>query len=343
VEEAVVDIHNHEQMVEVLRDVDLVFNTVGPYFAHGTAVADAALASNTHYADVCADVEITRALLAKDQAWQDAGLTAVTGFGASPGLTNLLASKLAGQLDEIREISMFWWDTLGGDDLELEDMKGTLEGFVNEEFGPVPTFEGGREITVNGFHDGAEELDVLGHKLTFFHAGHSEQITVPLYFPVEQAHLKGCVLPNGVTQLIDQAGQLGMRSDKKIDVFGTEVSIRDFLIAYAFNKDTYASQCDLETLNAPAGMYARATGLQGGTEVTVGEGLLVGERCGEGDAMSFTGVAAAVCAEKIVDGRIDRRGVYAPEALDAGLAAELIEECSQQFTAEGRGKVTPFA
>jgi len=340
-EELIGDIHDHDALVELLKDVDLVFNAVGPYFAHGTAVADAALASGTHYADLCADIEITRALIAKDKQWQEAGLTAVTGFGMSPGLTNLLAAKLAARLDEMQQVSMFWWGSIG-DEVVPSDMRGTLEGLLNEEFGPVTTFEDGKEITVNGFRDGAEELDVMGHKLTFFHAGHSEQITMPLYFPVEQAHLKGCVLPNGVTQLIDAGVKIGMKSKDEIDVYGVKMKPFDFLINYAFNKNTYAEQCDLDSLNAPEGVCARVVGLRDGKQVTLTEGIALGERSGNCEGMLMTGVSAAVCAEGVVNGLISRRGVYAPEALDADTAVKLIDASNDQFSAMNLGRVRKF-
>jgi saccharopine dehydrogenase-like NADP-dependent oxidoreductase len=155
-EEQIVDIHNKPQMVDVLNNVDVVINLVAPYTTHGLAVADAAYEAGTHYTDVCADVEITEALLAQDQKWKDAGLTVITGLGMSPGLTNLCVAKNAPNLDEITDARMYWWCS-SGDETDVEKVAGTARCFLKEEFGPVVSYEGGKRITVQGFSDGAEK------------------------------------------------------------------------------------------------------------------------------------------------------------------------------------------
>ena len=51
----------------------------------------AAIRAGCHYVDVCDDWEPTLEMLALDTEARAAGVTAVIGLGASPGITNLLA------------------------------------------------------------------------------------------------------------------------------------------------------------------------------------------------------------------------------------------------------------
>jgi saccharopine dehydrogenase-like NADP-dependent oxidoreductase len=337
-EEIIVDIHNHEELVAALKDVDLVFNAVGPYFAHGTSVFDAALASGTNYADACADVAITKAMLAKDQEWQDAGLTAVTGFGLSPGITNLLAGKNKSQFDEVHKVSMFWWGT-PGDDIDIKDIEGTMRGVINEEIGPVPTFEDGKEVTVIGFRDGEEVLDINGYDLSFYHAGHSEQITAPMYFPhLTQAHLKGCLQPSGIAALMAKGVDMGMNTEQKIDVFGVEVDPVQFLMCYAFNEEIWKTQCNMDSLKAPEGAMLRMEGIKDGQNLTIKDGITLGDRA-NGQAMFMTGMMAAVGCDWLASGRVAKAGAFAPEALDSDTAAGILEDSCVSFTAAGFGDV----
>src|SRR5918998_4906105 len=92
-----VDVTDAAAMRAVLDDADVVMNTVGPYYRFGLGVLRAAIDTGTHYIDICDDWEPTLDMLELDVDARSAGVTAIIGMGASPGVSNLLAARAAAE------------------------------------------------------------------------------------------------------------------------------------------------------------------------------------------------------------------------------------------------------
>lgn len=105
------DISNKERLHEILMDADIVLNTVGPFYKFGILVLQAAIATKTHYADLNDDWQPTIEMLALHRDAQAAGMTALVGLGASPGISNLLALKAASRLDQV-DVLLTGWDVI---------------------------------------------------------------------------------------------------------------------------------------------------------------------------------------------------------------------------------------
>ncbi|MGX9293452.1 saccharopine dehydrogenase family protein [Tsukamurella paurometabola] len=103
-----VDVTNAAGLRAALADVDTVLTTVGPFYRFGTAVLRAAIDTGTDYVDICDDWEPTLELLELDGAARAAGVCAVIGAGASPGLSTLLASAAAARLHRLRDLHTAW-------------------------------------------------------------------------------------------------------------------------------------------------------------------------------------------------------------------------------------------
>lgn len=103
-----VDITDGKSLRDLLKDADVVLNTVGPFYRHGTAVLQAAIDTGTHYLDICDDWQPTRDLLALDGPARAAGIRAVIGMGASPGASNLLAALAVRELRQVDEVHTAW-------------------------------------------------------------------------------------------------------------------------------------------------------------------------------------------------------------------------------------------
>lgn len=325
VEEKIVDIHDKSALVENFRDLNLVVNIVAPYYRHGTAVADAALEANIHYTDACADIEITKALLDQDEKWKNTGRTLLTGLGASPGLTNMYVKLLASRFEEVLEAHVVW--ATGGAEVNTqEDPTGTVEDFIREEFGEIPTYIDGQFVTVTGFLDGAEKVQFGDWIITVYHSGHSEPITIPRYLPnIRTVSCKGSIAPFGVTQLIQKAVEIGLDSDKRIKVAGQKISPLTFLIAY-LNSPKGFSYYDLESLKFPGGMQIKVVGIRNGKQETEIENLASNSPTEQTNMTKSTAVPIAVVSEAIALGEIKKSGAYAPEALDADLISKFLDE-----------------
>lgn len=325
VEEIIVDVHDKSALIKELKNLDLVVNIVAPYYRHGTAVADAAFEAGIHYTDACADIAITKALLDQDDKWKNKGLTLITGLGASPGLTNMYVKLLASRFDEVLEAHVIW--ATGGAEVERqEESTGTLEDFIREEFGEIPTYIDGRFINVIGFLDGAEEVQFGDWNITVYHSGHSEPITIPRYIPgIRTVSCKGNVAPFGVAQLIQKAVEIGLDSDKRIRIAGQKISPLTFLTAY-INSPIAFSYYNLESLKFPGGLQVKVIGIRNGKQETEIENLASDAVSETADMTRSTAVPIAVVSEAIALGVVKRRGAYAPEALDAILINKFVEE-----------------
>jgi saccharopine dehydrogenase (NAD+, L-lysine-forming) len=99
---AKVDVTDHEALVGVIEDSDVVANAL-PY-AFNLDVMEACLDADCHYLDLGGLYHKTQEQLKLDDRFRETGLTAVLGIGASPGLTNVATAKAASHLDRVDEI-----------------------------------------------------------------------------------------------------------------------------------------------------------------------------------------------------------------------------------------------
>ena len=335
IEEKIVDIYDKELMLREFRNIDLIINMVGPYYKHGTVVADAAFEAGINYTDACADIEITEALLAKDEQWKSADLTLLTGLGSSPGHGSLLARTLAAKFDKVLEIHIVW--VTGGQEVtDVEEESGTLKDFIIQEFGEIPTYKDGKIIKVRGFIDGAEVVKLGDWTVNVYHSGHTEPITMPRYFPgIRTVTCKGNVVPFGFTNLVRKAVEIGLSWEKRIKVGDIKISPLDFLVFYLKSRRAM-SYYDLTSLKYEGGGLIRVVGLRNGKEETEIVSLNdISDDLGltkEDLSMArTTAVPIAVVSEAIALGEVKKRGAYAPEALDAELAQKLINEINNRW------------
>ncbi|CAM3654032.1 saccharopine dehydrogenase family protein [Tsukamurella ocularis] len=103
-----VDVTNASALRAALADVDTVLTTVGPFYRFGSAILRAAIDTGTDYVDICDDWEPTLHLLGLDEAARAAGVCAVVGAGASPGLSTLLAAAATQRLEQVRDVYTAW-------------------------------------------------------------------------------------------------------------------------------------------------------------------------------------------------------------------------------------------
>jgi len=99
-----VDVTHPSGLAAALEEADVVLNAGGAYDQFGPAVLWAAIRTRTHYLDVCDDWESTVRMLELDGDARAAGVCAVLGMGASPGISNLLAARAVARLDEVTDL-----------------------------------------------------------------------------------------------------------------------------------------------------------------------------------------------------------------------------------------------
>ncbi len=102
------NINDREALTSIMSNANLVMNFIGPYYRFKTVALEAAIKSGVHYIDLCDDYDVTIEALKLDRLAKEKGVTAISGMGASPGITNVLARLGADALDQTDEINTYW-------------------------------------------------------------------------------------------------------------------------------------------------------------------------------------------------------------------------------------------
>ncbi len=177
-----VDVQSPEALAALFSKADAVLNTVGPFFRFGPPVLRAAIAARIHYLDINDDWESTEAMLALDDDARAAGITAVIGMGASPGISNLLACLAMRELDEVEEIiAGFDLDAAMPEQRGAKPAAATVHG-LHQLSGQIRVFENGSFRQAKPQQPVEFDYPGLGQR-TGWTMGHPEAITFPHSFP----------------------------------------------------------------------------------------------------------------------------------------------------------------
>lgn len=300
-----------ESIKKVIEGSSVVVNCVGPFYRHGPAVLSAVIESGIDYVDVCDDLDATEQMLLMDRKASQAGVSALVGMGNSPGLANVLVSFCAEtMLTEMETVDIF--HIHGG---EPDEGSAVIKHRIHAMTSDIPLFINGDFLRVRMLEQSGiehvEEVDFKGvGKYPVYPYPHPETITIPRYFPgVRRVTNKGFVLPPEYFHMIMDAVRLGICTEEIIEVGGQEITAVDFAISYILAK-------------RPA--LLRAAGLSepmGCLRIEVG-----GKKDGENHRYIFsmystqagagegTGIPAALGAMLLAEKKIDRKGVFPPEA-----------------------------
>jgi saccharopine dehydrogenase-like NADP-dependent oxidoreductase len=179
---AAVDVTDAPALEQLLAGAGAVLNTVGPFFRFGPPVLAAAIRARCHYLDINDDWESTVAMLEMDGDARAAGVTAVIGMGASPGISNLLALTAMRELDEVDELYPgFDLDAAMPETRQAKPCAATVHG-VHQLTGTIRVFDGGRFVEEPPMRRVDIDYPGLGTSCGWT-MGHPEAITFPRYYP----------------------------------------------------------------------------------------------------------------------------------------------------------------
>ena len=194
---AAVDVQNDRALSKLFAGATAVLNTVGPFFRLGPPVLRAAITAGVHYLDINDDWESTEAMLALDDDARSAGVTAVIGVGASPGISNMLACLAMRELDDVDEV-------IAGFDLDaaMPEQRGdkpcaaTVHA-LHQLSGRIRVFEDGAFAEAKPQCRVEFDYPGLGPR-TGWTMGHPEAVTFPRTFPkLRTARVLMTMAPSG--------------------------------------------------------------------------------------------------------------------------------------------------
>ena len=304
------DVNDASAMRRAMQNVDIVINTSGPFYRFGVPILQAAIDEGCNYLDICDDWEPTIEMLKLDQAAKTAGVTAIIGLGASPGISNMLALIAMQELDEVSSVFTGW--DLGGARPEEESSQ---EGLNAAMMHGIEQMTGKVQIYRNGAIEFARPLEPVPVPYPGLDAfkgyifGHPEAVT----FPHNYAGLKESInLAHGGD--IDSILLKAILGLVNWGIVGKE---RAAALLTWFESQREPKPRDKNSEALPA-MYGLAIGTKDAKDASVGVSW-VGEATNPDSEFEIgMGAATAVplaCGVKFMcEGRINASGVFSPEA-----------------------------
>jgi lysine 6-dehydrogenase len=300
----------------LLADADAVINTSGPFSRMGTAVLSAAIATGTHYLDICDDPQPTQDMLALDQPARDAGVIAVVGIGASPGISNLLAARAARGMDTIDALYTAWPVDVPADRVldpaELTGADGkpsaAIVHWLEQLHGRIPVVEGGALVQRPPLR--AVTLDTPGglHG-TGYTVGHPEPVTLHGVLPVTgEAACLMMIQPRTAGYLMALSAALDAG---RLDLAAAARAVVTPRLRYLLPGLLRGRR--LRGHGSLPPFFAYAAGHQDGQPVT-----RIVQAGGDASMAEATGVPLGFALGQVLDGIITAPGVHPPEAVVDG-------------------------
>jgi len=282
---------------------DVVLNTIGPFYRFGVPILRASIRNGAHYLDICDDWEPTLEMLELGPDAEAAGVTAIVGVGASPGVSNLLAVKAMEGLDRVDTLVTGWSigsDPASGAAAEREP-SAALVHWIHQCSGAIRVARNGSMTDLPPIEEVTVDYPGIG-KGRAWTVGHPEAVTLPRH---RQDLRNSCNVMVGSPVRIEIMRGLAARVDSG-ELTPYEAAKR--LLAGDVSHGA-VTPSPFDAVRLPP-LFAHATGVRGGVPVRVGAMVLALPPTGMGGS---TGVPLAVGLSQFAAGRITRPGVFAPE------------------------------
>ena len=176
----VLDITDSASLGAALRRADLCINAIPTFAGHQMAIFEACYEAGVAYVDFGGMGVVTVEQKAQHARWQAAGLTAVLGLGADPGISNVICKAVAERLDRIDAINLYWAARRFGPESPVLVPPYAVSTVLAEYANPSRQFIDGALVDVAA-QSGHETL-VLPEPFgptQFMFSQHSEPLTVP--------------------------------------------------------------------------------------------------------------------------------------------------------------------
>lgn len=208
-----VDLRDKGRIEELLVGSDVLVNcTSFPWF---DTVIDAAIRAGVNYADL-----ISEPTEEQRERAAEAGVTAVSGLGLTPGTSNVLCAHAAQDFEDIDEFHIHWVSFRS-----IAPSEGLLETILWELRDDCPT----RQLYQDGRYSWARPLeggrvvkfpDPLGEQRVYL-VPHTETVTLPRHFPgVKFVAVRGTWRPDLMSDAL-VLNKYGLLDDEPVDGPGT--------------------------------------------------------------------------------------------------------------------------
>ncbi|KMO29134.1 saccharopine dehydrogenase family protein [Methylobacterium aquaticum] len=176
----VLDVADPRALRTALADQDLCINAVPTFAGHQLAIFDACFEARVPYVDYGGMGVFTVQQKAHHERWRAAGLTAVLGLGADPGISNVICKAVAERLERIDSIKLYWAARKAGPESPVLEPPYAVSTILAEYANPSQQFIDGalREMAPQSGREVLHLPEPFG-PTEFMYTQHSEPLTVP--------------------------------------------------------------------------------------------------------------------------------------------------------------------
>jgi saccharopine dehydrogenase-like NADP-dependent oxidoreductase len=324
------DASDRGELREVVRGAGVLVNCTT--YRLGVPALRAAIAERVDYVDLGGLYNTPRQLELDERA-RRAGIRAVIGCGATPGLSNVLVRRAADLLDRVEEVHISF-----ASHRDMAASPGLLDTLLDEFRPGVPrfTWRDGRLREVEPF-DGARRVRFappVGLQDVYF-VPHSETYTLPrsLGAGLREVSVRGTWRPSDMRALGTLA-RLGLTSDRPLRVDGVLVRPLDVLRAVLLS-DPPAEP------GAPCAFFLdiEVKGRRGDETVVVRHRTSHPMEWGVSATGQMTAVPAAVATGMLASGKVRGTGVLPPErAFEPGPFLRAVRRAGVRVTTSTRAE-----
>lgn len=323
-----IDITDKEKLHEVISAHDLVVNTVGPFYKYGVPILKAVIKAKKNYVDICDDWKPILEMLSLSDAAKEAGVTAIVGIGASPGITNLMAVKACSELDEVDKVVTGWGlghakagkkpphfiskkKLIKKSKNAPKQANAAILHLIHESIGRIPTYREGKLIEIESLTD-AEPLKFPGGGRGMYtcHIGHPESVTLSRTLKANSISNVMYLTKYLTDQLRTYVAKI---KAKQLTDFEVAISIEKGLNSWT-TKVLLFFWFLIRFFKIPPELCVLVTGTKNGQRKKVAVGIKYRPYGEVEEAMDgITAVPMTIAALMVIEGKITKRGVLTPE------------------------------
>lgn len=286
--------NDKEGTIRLLKGKDAALCYIGPFYLFERKLAQCAIEAGTHYVSIADDYDAYLDVIQLEEEAKAAGVKVLTGFGNSPGLTQVLARKGYNDVPNPERISVNWCagssEDVGASNLMhlFHIFNGTTLQWIDGKEIRVKTGAGKKKVSFP---------DPIGDNYVYY-TGHAESVSLPRNLPgLREATLHGGVKPNYIVGLLKVLSSLGLFA-------------------------THARRARLAKMFHPIESWFSSPGV----DKSVGRVEVYGKKDGQpvqkyftyvGHIAEITSLPAYLAAKWLYQGRFDGKpgGVYAAERI----------------------------
>lgn len=313
------DVTYPEQLKGAIKDAQLCINAVPTMAGHQMTIFEAALAARVDYIDLGGLGTYTVKQLAEHERFKEAGVTAVLGVGADPGMSNVICRAVADELDTIDSINLYWAAEVTGDESPILVPPYSVSTVLAEYAHPSTQFLDGRHVECPPM-SGVEIIDLPEPwgRAEFMYSPHSEQLTVPLADGIKEKGIREFTwklhLPRREHEAWVGLVKAGFGDiDRPVEVGGMAIKPLDMLNA-VLQRNIAENGARIPEQQSHEIHFAIGRGVKDGRAVEARCEVIV-----EPDALyadyvdACTSMNASIAAQLVLKGK-DRPGAWAPES-----------------------------